>query len=44
MVFASSNTTQTMGALQTMHSRNTSANKDKQLLTVESMRTSRMAL
>eukprot|EP00804_Cyclotella_cryptica_P019172 CCRYP_017785-RA/>CCRYP_017785-RA protein AED:0.23 eAED:1.00 QI:0/-1/0/1/-1/0/1/0/43 len=43
MVFASSNTMQTMGVLQTMRSSNTAANKDKQSLTAVSMPISRMA-
>eukprot|EP00804_Cyclotella_cryptica_P017794 CCRYP_001215-RA/>CCRYP_001215-RA protein AED:0.22 eAED:1.00 QI:0/-1/0/1/-1/0/1/0/45 len=44
MVFASSNTTQTMGVLQTTRSSNTAANKDKQSLTVVLMPASRMTL
>eukprot|EP00804_Cyclotella_cryptica_P027976 CCRYP_003844-RA/>CCRYP_003844-RA protein AED:0.52 eAED:0.33 QI:0/-1/0/1/-1/0/1/0/113 len=44
MVFASSNTMQTTGDLQTMRSSNTAVNKNKQLPTAASMPTSRMAL
>eukprot|EP00804_Cyclotella_cryptica_P003013 CCRYP_006017-RA/>CCRYP_006017-RA protein AED:0.54 eAED:1.00 QI:0/-1/0/1/-1/0/1/0/99 len=44
MVFASSNTMQTTGDLQTTHSNNTAANKNKPLPTAASMPTSRMAL